>query len=101
MSDQPVVPKPAPPRSGVQRAERMRILDRYARVGRNGKPQTCGPANGVRKVIFATEADAVAAEAELRAAGSKVQESYPCPRSQHGHFHLTSDIEQAERRRDG
>ena len=87
-------PRPAPPK-GVPAWRRAEIMQKYARIYRGRWPMRCGPAwmpAKDRKIIFDSQADAEAAEAELRAAGNRPQRAYLCERSRTGHYHLTSDL---------
>jgi hypothetical protein len=81
------------------------VLERYARKDEDGTVIRCRPTYEERqrylvdgvptasgyKVIYDSEADAVAASAELYALGSRRTEPYPCHRSSsRGHLHLRS-----------
>ncbi|MBC3192954.1 hypothetical protein H7X46_17995 [Pseudonocardia sp. C8] len=99
---------------GVVDAERGRVLARYARLMRSGRPEVCRPgrreieererlgAGGLAgsdgKVIYPDRAAAECAARELEALGGRPQRAYLCRRSKRGHFHLTTD-QVAERRR--
>lgn len=82
------------------RDRRRAVVRRYARCRGNGKPILCTPSSWAAidererhsdgKVIYDTLALAVAAEREFRQMGAAPQWPYPCPRSRHGHHHLTS-----------
>lgn len=88
-------------RAVIESGERAAVLDRHARKGRNGKPQTCQPsaeelhshefvAQRAPKVIFESRATASAAAAELAALGAQAMEPYRCARSKSGHWHLAT-----------
>ena len=82
--------------------ERRAIMMRHARV-RDGRPVFCGQSRLERegrnsfhaqpngKVVYNDREHAEAAAAELLAATGKAFRPYPCPRSRHGHHHLTED----------
>lgn len=85
------------------------VVARHARH-RDGRPIRCKPAAEERreraqgvvprvrregpgsdwKVIYDSAAAAEAAAAEFAAAGERMR-PYPCARSRHGHYHLTTD----------
>lgn len=99
---------------GVVDAERGRVLARYARLMRSGRPEVClpgrreiqqrerlgsgGAAGSDGKVIYPDRDAAECAARELEALGGRPQRAYLCRRSRRGHFHLTTD-QVAERRR--
>ncbi|MFP5021937.1 hypothetical protein [Pseudonocardia phyllosphaerae] len=105
-----------PTRKGVTDADRGRVLARYARLMRSGRPEVCRPgrreleerrrqgagaATGSDgKVIYPDRDAAEAAARELEELGGRAQRAYLCRRSRRGHFHLTTD-HVAERRGDG
>jgi hypothetical protein len=89
----------------------VQILLRHARI-RGGRAVRCGPSHAEEdgtagywwrarqhKVIYDTREAAEAASAELTAAGSAPSRPYPCPRSTHGHYHLTEDRSPATKQR--
>lgn len=96
----------------AERKARRKILRRYARM-REGRPVFCGPSrlekeqradygiirNG--KVIFDTREQAEAAAAALLGLTGEMFRPYACPRSRHGHHHLTHDRSPANRRARG
>lgn len=79
-----------------QTARQFAVTDKYARI-RNGKPVVCtasprspedeGP-RGAR-VVFRDKTAAKAAATELGEIYETTFRAYPCPRSRHGHYHLT------------
>lgn len=98
---------------GVVDSERGRVLARYARLMRSGRPEVClpgrreveererqgaGTAGSDGKVIYPDRDAAECAARELEALGGRAQRAYLCGRSRRGHFHLTTD-QVAERRR--
>ena len=100
---------------GVVDGERGRVLARYARLMRSGRPEVCRPgrreieererlgsgggvAGSDGKVIYPDRDAAEYAARELEALGGRPQRAYLCQRSKRGHFHLTTDLV-AERRR--
>ncbi|ANY05250.1 hypothetical protein [Pseudonocardia sp. HH130630-07] len=99
---------------GVADADRGRVLARYARLMRSGRPEVCRPgrremeererfgpggaAGSDGKVIYPDRDAAECAARELEALGGRSQRAYLCRRSRRGHFHLTTD-QVAERRR--
>lgn len=96
---------------GIADAERGRVLVRYARLMRSGRPEVCRPgrrelAGDPRiqgfgsdgKVIYPDRDSAESSARELEKLGSRPQRSYLCRRSRRGHFHLTTDLA-VERRR--
>lgn len=102
----PSVPAPRPaPSRGVVDTERGRVLARYARLMRSGRPEVCRPGRRERteldprsavfgndgKVIYPDRESAESAARELEALGARPQRSYLCSRSRKGHFHLTTD----------
>ena len=67
---------------------RRAILIRHARLLPDGSPAFCAERG---KAIFDTRAAAEAAARELEQIGGALPlRAYPCPRSKHGHHHLTS-----------
>ncbi|MBN9756932.1 hypothetical protein Ae406Ps2_1763c [Pseudonocardia sp. Ae406_Ps2] len=99
---------------GVVDGERGRVLARYARLMRSGRPEVCLPgrreiedrerlgasATGSDgKVIYPDRDAAECAARELEALGGRPQRAYLCRRSRRGHYHLTTDAV-AQRRRD-
>ncbi|ALE74147.1 MULTISPECIES: hypothetical protein [unclassified Pseudonocardia] len=98
---------------GVVDADRGRVLGRYARLMRSGRPEVCRPgrreiedrerfggggvAGSDGKVIYPDRDAAECAARELEALGGRPQRAYLCRRSKRGHFHLTTD-QVAERR---
>ncbi len=73
------------------------ILLRHARLTPKGLPMVCVPSRRDddsgpygKRVIFRDEQAAEDAAAELEPLFGP-QRPYECPRSRHGHFHLTSD----------
>lgn len=99
---------------GVVDGERGRVLARYARLMRSGRPEVCLPgrreiedrerfgasATGSDgKVIYPDWDAAECAARELEALGGRPQRVYLCRRSRRGHYHLTTDAV-AQRRRD-
>jgi hypothetical protein len=103
------MPSVPAPRSGSSRGvvdgERGRVLARYARLMRSGRPEVCLPGRRERtaldprsavfgndgKVIYPDRDAAECAARELEALGGRPQRSYLCSRSHKGHFHLTTD----------
>lgn len=96
---------------GVADAERGRVLARYARLMRSGRPEVCRPGRrelegdpriqgfgSDGKVIYPDRDSAECAAQELEGLGSRPQRPYLCRRSRRGHFHLTTDLA-VERRR--
>ena len=98
---------------GVVDGERGRVLARYARLMRSGRPEVCLPgrreiseperfgasATGSDgKVIYPDRDAAESAARELEALGGRPQRAYLCRRSRRGHYHLTTDAV-AQRRR--
>lgn len=98
---------------GVTDSDRGRVLARYARLMRSGRPEVClpgrreiqererqgsGAAGSDGKVIYPDRDSAERAARELEALGGRAQRAYLCGRSRRGHFHLTTD-QVAERRR--
>ncbi|BBG01106.1 MULTISPECIES: hypothetical protein [Pseudonocardia] len=99
---------------GVADAGRGRVLARYARLMRSGRPEVCRPGRreieereragtgtapgSDGKVIYPDRDAAECAARELEALGGRPQRAYLCRRSRRGHFHLTTDLV-AERRR--
>lgn len=96
---------------GVADAERGRVLARYARLMRSGRPEVCRPGRrelegdpriqgfgSDGKVIYPDRDAAECAARELEGLGSRSQRPYLCRRSRRGHFHLTTDVA-VERRR--
>lgn len=92
------------------RAERKRIMRQYARM-RMGRPVFCGPSKREKegrpvdfvivrngKVIFDDRAQAEAAATALFELTGERFRPYECPRSRHGHHHLTHDRSPATRR---
>ncbi|MEQ3554427.1 hypothetical protein WIS52_28510 [Pseudonocardia nematodicida] len=95
-------------------SDRGRVLSRYARLMRSGRPEVCRPgrreiedrergaanaaAGSDGKVIYPDRDAAECAARELEALGGRPQRAYLCGRSRRGHFHLTTDLV-AERRR--
>lgn len=82
---------------------RHAIWRKYARVN-NGAPVRCTP--GKReiaqrgwtvptgsdgKVIYNDRESALAAAREFEQAGLRPMTTYPCDRSKHGHYHLTTE----------
>ncbi|MFP5072497.1 hypothetical protein ACLFMI_22875 [Pseudonocardia nantongensis] len=104
----------APSEPGVVDADRGRVLARYARLMRSGRPEVClpgrrevedrqrygtgGQAGSDGKVIYPDRDSAECAARELESLGGRPQRAYLCRRSRRGHFHLTTD-QVAERRR--
>lgn len=96
---------------GVADTERGRVLVRYARLMRSGRPEVCRPGRreleghaavvqafgSDGKVIYPDRDAAECAARELEALGGRPQRPYLCRRSRRGHFHLTTD--QAQERR--
>lgn len=86
--------------------ERQSIIDRHARLSRNGIPTLCFPSRlelsgkGVRKerpgtdgkIIYDSREAAEACARDLEAAGYAPQYAYTCGRSKHGHHHLTTTL---------
>ena len=102
----PSVPVPRrEPSRGVVDRERGRVLARYARLMRSGRPEVCRPGRRERierdprpavagddgKVIYPDRDAAECAARELEALGGRPQRPYLCSRSRKGHFHLTTD----------
>lgn len=101
----PAVPAARPPSRGVVDSDRGRVLVRYARLMRNGRPEVCLPGRRERaaldprsavfgsdgKVIYPDRVAAECAARELEALGARAQRPYLCARSRNGHFHLTTD----------
>ncbi|MDQ4116663.1 MAG: hypothetical protein M3235_06825 [Actinomycetota bacterium] len=102
----PSVPAPRPgPSRGMVDGDRGRVLARYARLMRSGRPEVCRPGRRERtrldprsavfgndgKVIYPDRDAAERAARELEALGARPQRSYLCARSRRGHFHLTTD----------
>ena len=99
---------------GVVDADRGRVLARYARLMRSGRPEVClpgrreveerersgtgGAAGSDGKIIYPDRDAAERAARELETLGGRPQRAYLCRRSKRGHFHLTTD-QVAERRR--
>lgn len=98
---------PAVPAQRVVRDEaRGEVLDRHARLTRNGRPIFCRPSQAEiegrvlprqgpgsdGKVIYSTREDAESAARELESLGSQALRSYLCGRSRGGHYHLTTDV---------
>lgn len=90
---------------------RKEILTAYARLGQSGRPVTCrAPEKEIAyrskhrlpplkdKVIFDTvERAKTCAERMSLVLGIKIMRAYQCPRSTHGHFHLTSNMQERKR----
>ena len=102
----PSVPAPRPvPSRGVADVERGRVVARYARLMRSGRPEVCKPGRRERlvldprsavfgsdgKVIYPDRDAAECAARELETLGGRPQRPYLCSRSRKGHFHLTTD----------
>jgi hypothetical protein len=97
----PVVPE----QRGVRDAARGEVLNRHARLTKNGRPIFCRPSQAEidgrvlprqgpgsdGKVIYSTRDDAEAAARELESLGARALRSYLCGRSRGGHYHLTTD----------
>jgi hypothetical protein len=84
-------PKPGPPPS----ARRIRLTFQYARLSTSGRPMRCGTPDmpqASRKIIFDGPEDAEAWIAGMVLAGEPEQRAYACPRSRHGHYHVTSNV---------
>lgn len=95
------------------RAPHAEIVHRYARM-RNGKPAFCSLTEEERqigrqlhgatgKVIYDDESNAWAAAYAFMRLGDPETRPYPCPRSRHGHYHLSTvrkrkGVEEVERR---
>jgi hypothetical protein len=80
------------------RSEVLDIARRYARLFPNGYPMRCQAAliedrpDAQRKIIYDTKEKALAARDELeKLDGAPRLRAYECQRSQHGHYHLTTD----------
>jgi hypothetical protein len=84
----------------------------YARTHKDGKPVQCVPGKGevIRrgwtvhtgsdgKVIYDDLEAAESAAKELARLGWRPMIAYPCDRSKHGHYHLSTDHAKRERRR--
>ncbi|RZT87099.1 hypothetical protein EV383_4006 [Pseudonocardia sediminis] len=97
---------------GIADAERGRVLVRYARLMRSGRPEVCRPGRrelegdpriqavgSDGKVIYPDRDAAESSARELEHLGSRPQRAYLCRRSKRGHFHLTTDLV-VERRRE-
>jgi hypothetical protein len=80
---------------------RWRVIRQNARLIKGGpqygQPMRCKrgggelyPSGSDGKVIYDTEAAARAAASALELLGMERQSPYPCPRSRHGHYHLTT-----------
>lgn len=97
---------PAVPEQRVVRDEaRGEVLDRHARLTKNGRPIFCRPSQAEiqgrviprqgpgsdGKVIYSTREAAEAAARELESLGSRALRPYLCGRSRGGHYHLTTD----------
>jgi hypothetical protein len=92
----------------AEKKARRKILRKYARV-REGRPVFCGPSRDEKrgradygivrngKVIFDTREQAEAACTALRELTGEMLRPYACPRSRHGHHHLTHDRSPANR----
>jgi hypothetical protein len=97
----PVVPE----QRGVRDAARGEVLNRHARLTKNGRPIFCRPSRAEiegwvlprqgpgsdGKVIYSTREAAEAAARELESLGAHAMRSYLCGRSRGGHYHLTTD----------
>jgi hypothetical protein len=98
-------------------ARKQAIISKYARPvsRRNRTPMRCHPSAGeIRaraaqrrkppsdgKVIYPDEDAARAAAAELEAEDGRPMRVYGCHRSQHGHFHISTDWDRwAKQRRE-
>jgi hypothetical protein len=78
--------------------EVLAIVQRHARLFPNGFPMKCQAAliedrpDAQRKIIYDDQEKALAARDELeKLPGAPRLRVYPCPRSLHGHYHLTTD----------
>lgn len=87
-------------RSQVRQQLMQEALLRYGRLSRSGRPEVCIPRRadddpgprGPRVILRDREcAEAYAAELARIFPWQRPQRAYPCPRSRHGHYHLTSD----------
>lgn len=80
----------------------LTVLARHARLSGNGQPMRCTPSReqlaaghpgglqSAYKIIYDNRAAARACERELhKTFGGPRQRAHVCPRSRHGHFHLT------------
>ena len=104
-ADGPRVGPTVPAQRGVRDPARSEVLNRYAKLMRNGRPVFCTPSlaelsgrvpprqtRGTDgKVIYPTREAAEAAARELEALGSRALRPYVCGRSRRGHYHLTTD----------
>lgn len=87
------------------KAARRAVIDRFARLRPNGRAEFCSPStekqaaavargqapSGDGKVIYPDRQAAEAAAKEFEALDGQPMRAYRCPRSQHGHHHLTVD----------
>ena len=90
---------------GVADADRARVLVRYARLMRSGRPEVCRPGRrelegqafsahapgSDGKIIYPDRDSAECAARELERLGGRPQRPYLCQRSRRGHYHLTTD----------
>lgn len=80
------------------RNDHLEIVRRHARLFPNSYPIRCKAAliedrpGGKPKIIYDTKEQAEAARIEFEALPQAVYlRAYPCQRSLHGHYHLTTD----------
>lgn len=90
----PVTPAPGPNAAARRRLDREQqvraILDRYARLSKNGRPTMCGPIRAAAKPIYDDETKAQDAADAFHQLDGAVVYPYQCERSRTGHFHHTS-----------
>jgi hypothetical protein len=94
------------------KAARRAVIDRYARLHASGRPEFCSPTPKERadgavrgqsrsddgKVTYPHRHAAESAAQDFEALDGQPMRAYRCPRSRHGHFHLTVDAVAMARR---